>query len=138
MRLGVLLTAVLLATCLGCGGAAGRVSVSGTVNLDGKPLARGTISFIPLGGGPSAGGTIDQGNFAISGDRGPSPGRYRVEIMAFEKTGSSIEDEDRAGETQDVLRQVIPARYNVDSTLEAELTPSGPNQLSFAMTSSPT
>lgn len=138
MRQGMLVLAVLLASCVGCGGAAGRVSVSGTVKLDGKPLERGMISFIPLGGGPSAGGTIDRGSFVISGDRGPFPGRYRIEIMAFETTGSTMEDEDRAGETQEVLRQVIPSRYNVDSTLEAELAPAGPNQLSFALTSSPT
>ena len=51
----------------GCGGAGGRQSIEGTVTLDGKPLEKGQITFVPQSGtqGPTAGAEIIAGRFAI-------------------------------------------------------------------------
>lgn len=136
MRPGVRLLLLLLATSIGCGSPTDRAAVSGTVTLDGEPLAEGTISFTPSAGGHSAGATIAAGRYAIAQADGPSPGRQRVEITAFAPTGKTIEDEDLPGRTQEELRQMIPGRYNVDSTLVADLAPRA-NQADYSLTKQP-
>jgi hypothetical protein len=125
--------ALALAALIGCGRGIERVSVAGAVSLDGQPLAEGSISFVPLAGGPSAGCQISGGRFSIPRAQGPGPGRYRVEIVAFEETGRQVEDDDVPGATQTLTRQVIPPRYNERSTLEVELGRDGANALEFAI-----
>jgi hypothetical protein len=68
---------------LGCGGGSFS-SVSGTVTLDGKPLAGASVQFVPQGSGRDAtGGTDRSGYFVMStnepGD-GVVPGSYKVVI----------------------------------------------------------
>lgn len=62
-----LLTALSVLTFSGCGGASdGRVAISGSVTLDGKPLDGGTIAFIGGGGGSLAtASTNKEGKFQI-------------------------------------------------------------------------
>lgn len=62
-----LFAAFTFVTISGCGGASdGRVSISGTVTLDGKPLDGGTIAFIGGGGGALAtASTNKEGKFQI-------------------------------------------------------------------------
>jgi hypothetical protein len=89
---------VLAAT--GCGGGRKPVAVSGTITLDGKPLAGATVTFSPVEGhGRSAGGlTDDSGEFDLttfnSGD-GALPGDYKVivdlkDMSAVEQTLQNI------------------------------------------------
>lgn len=61
-----------------------RTAVSGTVTVDGIPLADGTIVFVPTGEtrGPKAGGTIQAGKYSLSQELGPLVGTLRVEIQA--------------------------------------------------------
>jgi hypothetical protein len=82
--------AVLATASSGCGGGRqipDRVSVSGQVLVDGKPLKQGTVQFVPDGpGGHSAVGTISDGRFTMKST--PShPGvvraSYRVSIVSF-------------------------------------------------------
>ena len=74
---------LLLVLLLGCGGPNTK-SVSGTVTLDGKPLADATIQFVPDGAGRDATGQTDKnGYFSMStfkpGD-GVVAGNYKVVI----------------------------------------------------------
>lgn len=74
---------LLLFLLAGCGGST-TSSVSGTVTLDGKPLADATIQFVPDGAGRDATGQTDKnGYFSMStfkpGD-GVVPGTYKVVI----------------------------------------------------------
>ncbi len=118
---------VLLLLASGCGGADDtRVPVEGEVTLDGRPLAEGHITLVPLGDGVSAGGTIRNGKFHVEKARGPSPGRYRVEIVSYQPTGEKFPDPERAGQMAEELKQVIPDKYNRQSQLEVEVPPSGP------------
>ncbi len=57
----------LLSLSLGCGSdAAGRVAISGTVDLDGKPLDGASIAFVGGGGGALATATTDkEGSFRV-------------------------------------------------------------------------
>ena len=79
----VLLT---LSLSLGCGRKGPRpVPVSGTVTVDGKPLAGGAITVAPEKGRAAGGRIGPDGRFELSswqpGD-GVAPGTHRVEVIA--------------------------------------------------------
>ena len=81
-----LLGAVLALAC-GCGG--GLAGIQGTVTLDGTLIETGRISFVPIEGTAGSGGRaqIVKGHYSIDSAGGPSPGVYRIEILAPRKTG---------------------------------------------------
>lgn len=78
---------VLLVTfVLGCGGKGPRpVPVSGTVTVDGRPLAGGAITVAPANGRAAGGRIGPDGRFTLStwrlGD-GVAAGTHRVEVIA--------------------------------------------------------
>jgi hypothetical protein len=128
--------ALSLALVGGCGGGAtDRCDISGMVTLDRVPLANGAITFRPVGAGQTTGATIEAGEFAIVGEKGPKFGKYRVEILAYRPTGKKIPDPDNPGALADEIEQVIPARYNRDSQLEIEITPQSNRELKFDLKS---
>ena len=59
--------ALLASTAAGCGSSSSRLGLYGTVQLDGGPLANGSISFTPQPGtaGPTAGSVIAQGTYSV-------------------------------------------------------------------------
>ena len=66
---------------------AARVAVRGRVTVDGEPLPRGTVVLTPKGdaGAPAVvayvfGTSEKAGEFAVRAERGPTPGRYAVEV----------------------------------------------------------
>jgi hypothetical protein len=70
----------------GCGdGRPVRVPVSGTVTIDGVPLIRGSIKFVPENGRPSFGTIGADGRFTLTcynGADGAVPGKHRVQVDA--------------------------------------------------------
>jgi len=66
----------------GCGG--GGVAVTGTVTRGGQPLPAGTIAFEPESRsgttGPGASTAIQDGKFALEGNKKLPPGHYLVRI----------------------------------------------------------
>jgi hypothetical protein len=126
---------VLLATA-GCGANDGldRKAISGEVTLDGRPLADGSILFDPTSAsvGTSVGGLIRGGRFAIARSQGPVPGRYVVRIFASSgmqsKPASGVPDR-----TSRPMVELIPARYNLESTLSAVVTIDGQNTFQFTL-----
>jgi hypothetical protein len=81
--LGLLLSPVLLASA-GCGNQ-NLSKVDGVVTLDGVPLSRATVSFMPVGEGRAASGLTDgNGYFRLSTfrtDDGALAGDYRVIVV---------------------------------------------------------
>jgi hypothetical protein len=71
---------------MGCGdGRPPRVAVSGIVMIDGQPLTRGTVKFVPETGRPSFGRIGQDGRFTLTcydGDDGAIPGKHRVQVSA--------------------------------------------------------
>ena len=126
-----LLLATLLAAS-GCGGNSGRMSVKGKVTLDDQPVEAGSIVFLPSGEGTKAAAAIEKGEYAVAADEGLKPGKYRVEVSWFKPTGRKMESAD-PGIMMDETREAIPAKYNANSTLTAEIT-SGENVKDFALT----
>jgi len=116
------LTVVVL-TLAGCGG--DMASVTGTVTYDGDPLSTGTVTFHPVGEGPTGYGSIQSdGSFRIQTGQqaGLPPGEYRVTVQATgpvpEPTPENLEP---------VPESIIPQRYaNPDqSGLKFTVEPGG-------------
>ncbi len=132
-RAGLFCVAILAAVSAnGCRDAGGpRGSVEGKVTFDGTPVERGTISFLPTAGtvGPATYATIENGCYAVTAEnRGPVPGKQRVQIEAFRDLGKKHRDGDP------LLEQVIPQKYNTASTLVVEIV-QGRNTHDFDLTS---
>ncbi len=128
----MLLTAI---ACLGgCFRHGDQKTVSGTVTVDGKPLAVGTINFRPAKArtGPSSGGAIQEGKFYISTTKGLQPGKYRVIVQAFRETGRIIHD---------MLKGDVPERVPIvfaqTMPLEAEVVADRKNHFEFRLTTTP-
>lgn len=128
---------LLLATLLGasgCGQAAPpRMAVSGRVTLDGRPLAEGTISFMPAGEvrGPKAGDVIRQGVYNIPKDSGPLIGLAKVVIRS--NNSKPIDPKLHDSMSRAPPRELVPAHYNDNSILTAEVTDSGVSEFNFIL-----
>ncbi|HWL09832.1 MAG TPA: carboxypeptidase-like regulatory domain-containing protein [Planctomicrobium sp.] len=121
-----------IATLLSCGFIAGctrsagdnvpLVPVSGTVTLNGQPLPKASIAFNPLQKGDSSYGTTnDQGQYTLmfSGNQpGAIVGEHQVQIT----TGGEYTDRDG---TMKEVKEVLPGKYNSQSTLTADVKPDG-------------
>jgi hypothetical protein len=83
---GVLVT-LLLPLAAGCGDRPELVPVSGTVLIDGQPLAAGNVKFVPDGARASWGVIGENGKFTLScyeRHDGAAPATHRVQISAVE------------------------------------------------------
>ena len=102
-------------------------AVKGTVNLDGKPMPDGEISFALPGQVPT---TMPVQNGAYSGQAGV--GKNRVEIRAY-RAGTPVKmgDQTFGGDKENYL----PAKYNSASTFTAEVASGGANDFKFDVTS---
>lgn len=120
----------------GCGGGT-QASVAGKVTLDGQPVENGLITFVPMdkSKGQTAGASISNGNYKIDSTNLPSPGTYRVEIIAKIKTGKKIPagSPSPPGTMIDETIDGIPLKYNKKSTLIQEFKV-GTNTCDFVLT----
>lgn len=101
----------------GCGQRDPRVTIQGTVTIDGGPLPTGVVVFTPDEKSLRAeGAAVKEGNFTIRVHKGP----HRVEIHAqVEERLAAV-----AGappETGITLRSIIPPEYNEKSTLSFDV-----------------
>lgn len=128
---------LILALACGCGSKSRwqHAAVEGEVTLDGVPIERGSIRFIPTGQtqGVPTGAAIEKGQYRIAAADGPVVGTNRVEISASRKTGRKIQAAmSDPGKTMDETVEAVPARYNKKSTLEREIK-SEKNVLDFEL-----
>lgn len=132
--------AVLIA-CAGCGRPRHPVvPVSGTVVLDGRPLAGGVINFQPIvtgtavNAGPGSTARIDaEGRFSLAtirGEPGAVVGNHRVKIYSFSPESPVIQDGAPRAE-----RERVPERYNYRSDVVFEVPPSGTAEADFSISS---
>jgi hypothetical protein len=115
---------------VGCNKNAGLTPLHGIVFLDGTPLPRGTISFVPEQGRSSTGKIEPDGKFELQtfgGNDGVRPGKYRVAIVAFD--GPQVEDRP--------VKSLIPQHYGNPATsgLEYEVTADGDSEAKFELSS---
>ena len=134
------MTSLLLAAA-GCGGSDGldRQAVTGTVSLDGAPLKEGQIQFFPAANTKEAiatGARITGGTFSIPRADGPIPGTYTVQITASGGEQAPPEGSDGmpgTGPKHD--KELIPAKYNAQTTLKADVKSGEANKFDFPLTS---
>lgn len=129
-----LATGIVLFVALGffgCGkesDSLGRRAVSGRVSLAGQPLAQGTITFDPVGKGTSSGAAITNGDYSLTAANGLPPGSYVVRISS---PVGGIATPDVPGESDQLAKEQIPAEFNSQTNLKAEVTDAGPNTFNF-------
>lgn len=131
---GLLLVIAGLCPLAGCGSGENFQKISGTVTLDSEPLKKGVVTLFPNGAGTTVGGEIVDGKFLLARDRGPTPGKYRVEIVAFKASGKKEFDVD-LNKQVDVELQYLPPKYNNKSELTCTVEAGGKNEFEFALTS---
>jgi len=121
----------------GCGGGGdpSRLAINGEVTLDGQPLKTGAITFLPCKLGPTAAGAINAGSFSVDRGKGLSPGNYTVEIHSIQPTGQQVKSPDEPGMQIEETRNLIPGRYNAQTTLKAEVKQGTDNHFRFELTS---
>jgi hypothetical protein len=140
MRKRVLVGAALvLVLVLGCGGRR-FVPVSGTVTMDGKPVAKATVTFMPVAekksleaGESSTGKTNENGQFTLTSSRGKNGalvGKHRVSISM---------QQSKVGESEERVRTVelIPTRYNENTELTFDVPSGGTDKADFPLKKSP-
>ena len=116
-----------LLLAVGCGQkSAPMATVSGKVNLDGKPLPEGEITFLGPGGAPII---LPIKDGAYSGK--VAAGKNRVEIRAY-KAGPPMSTAPNGPPTK---VNYLPERYSGQSKLEADVAPSGGDIPPFEITS---
>lgn len=103
----------------GCSTGSGRVAVRGRVTLDGEPVDKGHIRFMPeFDNGVPAAIQVLGGSYAFDERDGPKPGKYRVILNCEKPTGNKIPDlKSPKKHLIDELKEAIPAKYNSSSTL---------------------
>jgi hypothetical protein len=133
-----LLAAIALAGCSG-GDGLDRQSVTGQVVFDGQPLKDGEILFFPTSNGKDAiatGAHITNGNYSISKQEGPIPGNYKVQITAAGGAQAPPANSDAMPGTGPIhAKELIPAKYNVQSTLTADVKTGEANKFDFTLSS---
>ena len=122
---GILLTALLAA---GCSRGSGLVLATGTVKLDGQPLAGATVTFVPQQAGRPATATTDaQGNFRLAtaqAGEGAAPGQYAVTVMLARyknvpAPGTATGKEDMtsgSGGPVPEVEIIVPIRYSTPAS----------------------
>ncbi|MGE3409892.1 MAG: hypothetical protein AB7I37_23955 [Pirellulales bacterium] len=132
--------AILCLGMCGCGKEQGfkRVAVSGTVNLDGAPLAEGSIEFFPIAPtiGPRSTAQIKDGKFALTKQTGPVAGPHRVEIYVDQHI--ELEDPDVAAALpgHKLPPNPVDEKFNKKSELTETIT-DGTTPLKYDVTSRP-
>jgi hypothetical protein len=129
-----LVIAFSLALLAGCGSSAPkRYKVSGTVKYKDSPIPLGTITFLTEDAGAAAGGAeIKSGAYEIPAGSGLAAGKYKVSVSFPDPKGAAPAPKE--GEAPGVSREVkefLPAKYNRETELRAEVKAGEPNEISF-------
>jgi hypothetical protein len=109
----------------GCQKASDLVDVTGTVTWNGKPIPTGMIVMQPMDPQHAASGCkIADGKFLLR----TKPGKMRVQVEGVRAT---TQRDPQSGTFMGEM--YIPARYNTESELEANITRDGENRFDFAL-----
>ena len=111
----------LVISTTGCDKSVKRRAISGAVKLDGKPIDKGQIQFVPVKGGPSAGTDIIGGQYKLEGPRGPGIGQYKIEITAY-RPGKPGQIDAVTKQREMEMIQYVPTKFNENSELKRDIT----------------
>jgi hypothetical protein len=115
---------------VGCGDGSSLPKVSGSVSVDGQLVEKGSISFIPAAGqGPTTGTEILAGKYTSQAPLGEA----KVEIRVPKVVGKKKLYDTADSPVQDVMEELLPARYNEKSELRFE-SKAGRNEKNWELT----
>ena len=130
---------VICGLAVGCGGKSGpvKVTVTGKITLDGKPVPNGQVIFNDAAGAVAAdSGEIKNGQFSFQSKLGSK----KVSISSMQPTekkavvggipGDPISDKNPAT----VYEDIIPEKYNAKTELKVDVTQKGPNDFPLTLT----
>lgn len=130
-------TILIGALTLGCGRTGRpepeRFLVKGTVTLDGEPVAEGRIEFKTISTGYIDGMPVKNGTFtgrAAAGDR-------RVEFSVMKQVPFKGAAMPGTKPPDTIPEESLPKHLNVESTVSAMVSPTGPNEFRFDLQSKP-
>src|SRR5437762_3617626 len=120
---------------IGCGPQPPRVAkVAGRVTLDGKPLPKASVTFVPMATkenqnpGKTAQGITDQdGRYELSVDAstpGAVVGKCRIYIST-RLSDPAIDERDAGGPIRSLPRDKVPQRYNTGTELTFDVPAGG-------------
>jgi hypothetical protein len=99
---------------IGCGPESKMATIKGTVTVDGKPPATGSISFAAVDGlTPNTGATITDGKFSSEIPIGESKVEIRVPKVVGRKKLYDTPD----SPMQDIMEEVLPPKFNEQTEL---------------------
>jgi hypothetical protein len=134
---------LVLVAVVGCGKPYQVAQVSGTVTLDGKPLANASITFAPMATkdnaapGPTATGLTDaNGHYTLIFDKntpGAVVGKCRIYITSVVSDGT-VSDKDGGGPVKRI-KDKVPAKYNLNTELTYDVPVGGSDQANFELKS---
>ena len=115
----------------GCSQPSTHGTVDGTVTLDDEPLDEGTVRFVPVNGASqTAAAMVRGGKFTAT----VPVGLMRVEFSAARVVGKQRMIDDPKSPEVDVVHELLPSRYNVESELTFEVV-AGSQDVPFELTS---
>ncbi|QDT98196.1 hypothetical protein [Gimesia aquarii] len=134
----VIVIFVLSLTLSGCGSTEtgpDRTIVTGKVTFKGEPVLQGQIWFLPQAGreAPQAGAPIVEGQYRVENKGGVPIGSCQVKITA-EQPKADIKIVEDGGPEEIPTTQYLPARYNEQTELTAEIKSSAdPIEIDFEL-----
>lgn len=136
-----IIASLTVALSVGCGEPAnkhGRIPFSGTVTLDGEPLAGGYLIFEPKAGQPTqSGGMIKDGKFDVPEKAGAAPGIYSVAIFSGAAplpTKYAPGTPEYEAAAMRAPGEQVPPKFNINSTLTADVKAGEENVFKFDVT----
>jgi hypothetical protein len=133
MTRGLLVVSALSASLLaGCGNKGPELGhVTGTVKLDGAPLANASVQFLPTSGRPSYGSTDASGHYVLKfteSKPGAIPGDHTVRVSTHHRgdpeTGTKAEPEripaKYSGAKSELKKKVEPGANTIDIEISSK------------------
>jgi hypothetical protein len=116
--IGSMAVVLVVGLLAGCSSGPASATVSGEVTVDGKPLAKGVISFAPADGvGQPATGNIENGKYSVSTTAGKKMVQISAPIVTDKKKESSALD----APWIEITKESLPARYHTKTELTLDV-----------------
>jgi len=119
-----------MALVSGCSSSIPKHKVTGSVEIDGQPVAEGQLAFQPTDSKlPAEGATVKDGKYSAN----LAPGSYKVKLTATKKVPLAPGEATGTPGEKDKLVSIVPDHYNDQNPLTAEVK--GAGEIDFKLTS---
>jgi hypothetical protein len=134
-RITLILLAAVLPACSSGPAPPKRGKLEGKVNVNSKPVAKGTILFMALTpGAPNVLANIQDGQYSVPAAEGPTKAKYRVHIMVPSGKKLVTDNPDIPGKKLEEDIELLPPRYNQNSELTLDYDPDHTESRDFNLT----